>query len=189
MTESSFHGVVPSPAVRIRTERPGDAAAIRHVNELAFDGYREADTVVAVRAAGAVVLSLVALGEDDGVIAHALVTPVTVTDVEGEVGLVGLGPVSVLPSAREQGVGTQLIEVCLERLRELGHAAVVVLGEPDYYSRFGFIPACRWGLCLEIDAPEDLFMVLELTPGRLGGLTGTVRYRPEFEAFTGLNRV
>ena len=186
MSGPSFNEAAPSPAARIRTERPGDAAAIRHLNELAFDGYREADVVDAVRAAGAVLLSVVALGEDEELIAHALVTPVAVTNDEGEAGLAGLGPVSVLPSARERGVGTQLIEVCLERLRALGHPAVVVLGEPDYYSRFGFIPADRWGLRLEAGGLDDVFMALELIPGRLGGLTGTVRCRPEFDLLAGL---
>lgn len=180
MNDSSSAGEARSLPVRIRAEGPDDAAAVRRVNELAFDGYAEADIIDALRAAGAVVLSLVALDDDGGVIAHALVTPVTVKTDAGEVGLVGLGPVAVLPSAQQRGIGMQLIEVCLERLRELGHAAVVVVGEPDYYARFGFIPAGRWGLRWEVDAPEDVFMVLELTPGRLAGISGTVRYRPEF---------
>lgn len=182
MTRSSFFDEASAPAFHIRPEGPHDADAIRRVNELAFAGHTEADIVDALRAAEAVVLSLVALDESDRVIAHALVTPVTVETDEGQTGLVGLGPVAVLPSDQERGVGTQLIEACLEELRQRGHAAVVVVGEPDYYSRFGFIAAGRWGLRWEVDVPEEAFMVLELAPGRLAGTRGTVRYRPEFTA-------
>jgi putative acetyltransferase len=55
------------------------------------------------------------------------------------------------------------------------------VGEPDFYRRFGFIQASRWGLVSELEIPEKNFMALALTPGVLGGLTGTVRYRPEFD--------
>jgi putative acetyltransferase len=171
-----------SSEARIRMEDAMDATAIRRVYELAFGRRAEADIVDAAQAVGAPVLSMVALGEDGGVIAHVLVTPVAVTTEEGEVGLVGLGPVAVLPSEQSRGVGTQLIETCLERLRESGHPGVVVAGNPGYYSRFGFIAASRWGLRWEADAPDEVCMALELTPGGLAGVRGTVRYRPEFAA-------
>lgn len=182
MTKRSFFEEASTPAFHIRAEGPDDVDAIRRVNELAFAGRAEADIVDALRAAGAIVLSLVALDESDRVIGHALVSPVTVETGEGETGLVGLEPVAVLPSDQERGVGTQLIEACLEKLRERGHAAVVVVGDSNYFSRFGFIAAERWDLHWAADAPEDVFMVLELAPGRLAGTRGTVRYRPEFAA-------
>jgi predicted N-acetyltransferase YhbS len=73
-----------------------------------------------------------------------------------------------------------LISACLEQLRESGHSGVVVLGHPKYYPRFGFIPASRWGLRLEVEVPDEVFMALELCPGLLAGVCGVVRYRPEF---------
>jgi putative acetyltransferase len=116
------------------------------------------------------------------VIGHALISPVTVITNRGNVPLLGLGPVAVLPEFQGQGIGTLLVEACLEQLRESGFAGVVVVGDPAYYSRFGFITASRWGLKWEVAVPDDHFMVLELSPGKLAGIAGIVRYRPEFTA-------
>ncbi|MBN1632503.1 MAG: N-acetyltransferase [Thermoleophilia bacterium] len=176
-------------AVRVRLERPDDKDDIRYVNVLAFDRTNEADTVDALRAAGAVTLSMVAVVDADEdeegtvsggeVTGHALVTPATVATDRGEMPLLGLGPVAVMPSHQGHGIGTMLVEACLERVRGEGHAGIVVAGRPEYYSRFGFIPAERWGLRWEGDVPEGVFMALELIAGRLGGVRGEVRLRPE----------
>jgi putative acetyltransferase len=56
----------------------------------------------------------------------------------------------------------------------------VVVGEPGFYRRFGFIQASRWGLRWEVEVPEENFLALQLTPGALAGVSGAVRYRPEF---------
>lgn len=194
---------VPSSAVCLRPEKPGDISRVRDINELAFEGRVQADLIDALRAAGGVTLSVVAVlggrhaagesaapadrsqmcgGEviDGEVVGHALFTPVTVTMENKETSLLGLGPVAVLPLRQHQGVGTLMIAGCLEHLRASGHKGVVVVGEPGYYRRFGFIPAARWGLRWEMDVPEEDFMAMELTPGVLAGVSGVVRYRPEF---------
>jgi putative acetyltransferase len=166
--------------VTIWPEEPEDVTAVRHVNALAFDGPTEANIVDAVRAAGEAVLSMVAVDESGRVVGHALFSPVTVAGGHGESTLLGLGPVSVLPPEQHNGIGTLLIDTCLERLRTGNHAGVVVLGHPHFYHRFGFIPASRWGLRWEADAPDENFMALELSAGLLTGIGGVVRYRPEF---------
>jgi putative acetyltransferase len=172
--------------IRLRPEEPGDAAAIRRLHYLAFNRETEADIVDTIRAADAAVLSLVAeevTGHGAGVaVGHALFTRATVTTEPGEeVSLLGLAPVAVLPSRQGRGIGTELIEAGLERLRAEGHTAVVVLGRPSYYPRFGFVPASRFGLRWERDAPDEAFMVVELSAGALSGIRGVVRFRPEFD--------
>ena len=72
------------------------------------------------------------------------------------------------------------IGASLEWLREEGYAAVVLVGPPDYYPRFGFLPASRYGLEWEMDVPDDVFQAVELSAGGLAGVRGIVRYRPEF---------
>lgn len=67
----------------------------------------------------------------------------------------------------------------LDELRRLGHGAVVVLGHTEYYPRFGFVPASRFGLRCTFEWPDEAFMALELEPGALGGVEGAVQYRPE----------
>ena len=106
--------------VRVRPEASDDRDDVRHVNVLAFGGTAEADMVDALRSAGAMTLSLVAVAEanedEDGtvsggeVVGHALVTPVTVKTDHGQVPLLGLGPVAVVPSHQGQGIGTMLID-------------------------------------------------------------------------------
>jgi putative acetyltransferase len=114
-------------------------------------------------------------------VGHVLFTPATVTPEHGEaVGLLGLAPVAVLPSCQGQGIGTMLVEIGLERLRAEGYPAVVVLGHPAYYPRFGFVPASHFGLRWEMDAPDEAFMALELSAGALAGVQGVVRFRSEF---------
>ncbi len=166
--------------VTIRPEEPEDVTAVRHVNVLAFDGPTEADIVDAVRTAGEAFVSMIAVDESGRVVGHALFSPVTVIGEHGESTLLGLGPVSVLPSEQHRGIGTLLIDTCLERVRTGDYAGVVVLGHPHFYHRFGFIPASRWGLRWEADAPDESFMALELSAGLLTGIGGVVRYRPEF---------
>jgi putative acetyltransferase len=123
---------------------------------------------------------------DDGdLVAHVLYTRVTVTPEDGPdgeaVSLLGLAPVGVLPSRQGQGIGTMLIEASLERLRAACWPAVVVVGDPHYYPRFGFVPAGRFGLRWEGGAPDEAFMALELSPGALAGIRGVVRFRSEFD--------
>ena len=73
-----------------------------------------------------------------------------------------------------------LVRAALERAREAGYGFVVLLGDPAYYRRFGFRTGATLGLACGFAAPEEAFMAIELAPGALAGVTGTVRYLPEF---------
>ncbi|MDX1389526.1 MAG: N-acetyltransferase, partial [Acidobacteriota bacterium] len=77
-------------------------------------------------------------------------------------------------------IGGALVERGLEVCRAAGHDRVVVLGHAEYYPRFGFVPASRFGVGCEYDVPDDVFMALELRPGAFEGVSGTARYAPEF---------
>ena len=74
-----------------------------------------------------------------------------------------------------------LAVIALRACGDLRYAAVVVLGHAEYYPRFGFIPASRFGLRCEYEVPDDVFMAMELTPGALQGSgPGTIRYHAAF---------
>ncbi|ATB37478.1 GCN5-related N-acetyltransferase [Cystobacter fuscus] len=167
--------------ILVRPEQPHEAEAIRQVNARAFGRDAEAALVDALRGAGGVTLSLVArVGEQ--LVGHILFSPVEIDRGGNQDVAVGLAPMAVLPDHQRHGVGSRLIRAGLDRLREAGHGAVVVLGHPDYYPRFGFSRASHFGLRWEVECPDEAFMALELREGFLGRRPGIVRYRPEFSA-------
>lgn len=161
--------------IEIRRERPADIPAIRDVHTRAFGQDQEANIVDALRSNGAALLSLVAT-LDDRVVGHIMYSPATIGQLTGA----GLGPVAVLPEHQRQGIGSGLIEAGNRQLTDTGCPFVVVLGHPDYYPRFGFRPARPLGITCEWDVPDDVFLVLVLDRGRMQGVTGMARYRPEF---------
>jgi HAD superfamily hydrolase (TIGR01509 family) len=162
----------------LRQETPADVPGIRLVEEQAFGRAVEADLVDLCRKRGKVSLSLVAVcaGMLTG---HILFTPVYVeTQPESLRGL-GLGPVAVLPECQRTGIGSLLMRSGLEQCRLQGCDFVVLLGDPHYYSRFGFKPARDFGLTSDY-GDGDEFQVLELRSGALSGASGKVKYIPEF---------
>jgi putative acetyltransferase len=163
----------------VRPEKSEDIPAIRIVNEMAFGRPEEADLVDALRRNGKAAISLVA--EADGrVVGHILFSAVTIQSNETVLMGIGLAPMAVVPERQNQGVGSILVEHGLRRCREEGHPFVVVLGHPQYYPRFGFVPAGRFGIKSEYDVADEVFMVMELREGALSGCAGVVKYQPEF---------
>lgn len=164
--------------MHIREEGEQDRASVRAVNLLAFETSAEADLVDAVREAARPLVSLVAEVQGD-VVGHILFSPVTI-DGHPAVQMMGLAPMAVAPAHQRVGIGSALVRAGLLACADVGTNAVVVLGHPAYYPRFGFIPASRYGLGTSYDVPDDVFLVKELTPGALAGVAGTVRYHPAF---------
>ena len=117
--------------VIIRHEQPGDIPAIHQVNTLAFGQPQEVDLVDALRRAGALTISLVAV-QDDRIVGHIAFSPVTITSDAAVVDAIGLAPMAVLPERQRQSIGSQLVEAGLQACRETGYKIVVVLGHPNY---------------------------------------------------------
>lgn len=162
--------------MEIREERAEDRDGIRVVNRAAFAGELEAALVEALRDGGHVVTSVVAV--DDGhVVGHALFSTLPIDAPNGVIEGAALAPVAVLPARQLEGVGSQIVRWGITRCRELGVAAIVVLGHPAYYPRFGFSAALAERLTAPYAGPA--LMALELKPGALDG-GGTVRYAPPF---------
>lgn len=147
----------------IRQESPTDSAAIHAVTTAAFlsaphTAHTEQFVVDALRKAGALTISLVA--EQAGEIAaHVAVSPVSLSD--GSTGWFGLGPISVKPELQGKGIGSLLMQAALRLLRERGAAGCVLVGDPSYYSRFGFKPEPSLTLP---DVPPQYFQALPFGP-------------------------
>lgn len=164
----------------VRDEAPADVASIHALNAGVFETEAEALLVDALRANGRLLLSLIAL-EEAVVVGHIAFSALTITGDSGSiVEGVGLGPMAVRRARQGSGIGTRLVTTGLNRLRALGHPFCVVLGHKAYYPRFGFERASRFGIRWERDAPDDVFFVKELALGGLLGVSGVVRYAPEF---------
>jgi putative acetyltransferase len=164
--------------MRIRPEQEADIEGVRAVNRTAFETGAEADLVDALREQAKPIVSLVT---DDGasIVGHILFSPVTLSQ-HAEVRIMGLAPMAVLPAVQRQGIGSALVRAGLDRCKQLGFGAVVVLGHPRYYPRFGFVPAARFGINSEYQVPDDVFMALELEPDALRDKSGTIRYHAAF---------
>jgi putative acetyltransferase len=167
-----------APTVIVRDERPLDVDGIREVLTHAFGRPDEAVLVDALRAAGKVQLSLVAESEGQ-VVGHVLFTAVTIAGDDTLLAS-GLAPLAVVPRMHGVGVGSALVRQGLARCRRAGHAFVVVLGDPRYYGRFGFVAAEQYQMHCEFDAPAGAFQVIELRRGALTAGPALVRYEPEF---------
>ena len=166
--------------VGIREKMGTDAPAIRRLNEEAFGQPAEADIVDRLRSSRDHLLSLVAvLGER--VVGHILFSPVILESVErGREGM-GLGPMAVLPSLQNQGIGSLLVKDGLARMRSAGCPFVVVLGHHGYYPRFGFERASKYRVrCQWEGVPDEAFMILVNEEGSIPAEGGVIRYRGEF---------
>jgi len=158
----------------IRDETGKDAADIRRMVVAAFDRVEEADLVEALRSSGDAVISLVA--EDDGqILGHVLFSKLQAPDK-----CVALAPVSVMPSRQNQGIGSRLIREGLAHAKRDGWQAVFLLGDPEYYGRFGFDVTAADKF--ETEYPKPYFMAFELTANSLGERSGAVIYASPFLA-------
>lgn len=160
----------------IRERTPVDDDAIRRLNDAAFGGTDESRLIEDLRAAGLVVVELVAV--DPLVDGHILFSALDVT-VGGEpVRALALAPLAVQPHRQRHGIGSALVRAGLHQARAGGWQAAVVLGHRDYYPRFGFSAA----LARSLEAPfcGASFMALELEPGVLQAGAGRVTYPPAF---------
>jgi len=91
------------------------------------------------------------------------------------------GPLSVKPELHKKGIGSTLVRTSLEKAKELGFKAVLITGHPEYYPRFGFVPARNFNITMPDGATFDAFMALEIVPGSLGTKGGTWHCCKAFE--------
>lgn len=150
-------------SVSIRPEQAGDERAIRALTDAAFHAALHADgdegeLVDRLRASGELVLSLVAENADRAIIGHIAFSPATVEGASGK--WYQLAPVSVIPSGQNAGIGSALIEEGVARLKGSGAHGIALVGNPDYYARFGFTQDHGLTLSDELD-PFLQVLVLE----------------------------
>ncbi len=165
--------------ISVRSETRDDIAAIHSLTEEAFrhaehTSHTEQFITDALRNSGQLTISLVAIDQDQ-IVGHVAISPVALSD--RTVGWYGLGPVAVSHSRRGEGIGSMLIRSALEKLRQRGAEGCVVLGNPEYYNRFG--SQARSPLVLP-GVPEGYFQALSF--GEHTPPPTQVRYHESFDS-------
>lgn len=170
--------------IEIREEKQEDYDEVRMVNEQAFGQPEEGRIVDKLRETCKEVVSLVAVSNNE-VVGHIFFSPVTI-DIEGRsIKGMGLAPMAVLPGFQNQGIGTMLVREGVRRIKETACPFIVVLGHENYYPRFGFERASKFGLKSQWEGvPDDAFMAMILDESEMKGVAGVVKYRDEFNEET-----
>lgn len=163
---------------QVRPAVAADHAAIAALNDEAFGGTWESRLVARLRSEGLVVVELVASDETGRIVGHIMFSRLSVTVDGRSFAAASLAPVSVAVDLQRRGIGALLARAGIEQARQAGIAAIIVLGHPGYYPRFGF--SADRARHLEAPFSGPAFMALELAPGALDGAAGQVTYPAAF---------
>ena len=159
--------------MEIRSESPNDYSQVREIHLKSFPDVTEADLVDQLRVDGDAVISLVA-HENDQLVGHVMFSRMS-----APFRALGMAPVAVLPDWRRQGIAAALIRSGIEQARADGWEGIFVLGDPDYYQRFGFSARMAEGFSSPYAGPY--LMVLSLQSSKLPIQVGQIEYALAFE--------
>jgi putative acetyltransferase len=149
--------------VNIRQETPDDQKSIRAIHIMSFPGPDEVDLVDRLRADGDAVLSLVAV-EGKNIVGHVMFSRMS-----APFRALGLAPVAVAPNYRRRGYAAALIQAGIKLAKEGGWAGIFVLGDPQYYGRFGFNAAAAADFESPYAGPHFMFLQLGDAPDARSG--------------------
>ena len=169
--------------IQIRDEKPGDESVIRSVHRKAFGRDIEGDLLDKLRTVGALTISLVASCGNQ-IVGHIAFSPVEIKSEHYSIPAIALGPLAVSADYQNKGIGSGLVGEGIKRCERLKYGAIFVVGDCEYYWRFGFISAGQKHIQCEFKVPDESWMLLELEAGALDGIGGEVIYRPEFRDAT-----
>ena len=166
--------------IRIRKEEERDHERVYEVNRRAFRQENEGKLIEKIRRGDNFIPELSLVAEVGGeIVGHALFSKIKIIG-DSIFDSLALAPMAVAPEFQKNGIGGKLIKTGFEGAKRLGFDSVIVLGHGEYYPKFGFQRASKWGIKCPFDAPEEAFMAIELTDKALENKVGTVKYPEEF---------
>jgi predicted N-acetyltransferase YhbS len=164
----------------IRQERPNDYEKVYEINKRAFNQENESELIKKIRKGQNHIPALSLVAEIEGkLVGHILFSKIKIV---GDLNYdsLALAPMAVIPEYQKKGIGSKLVAGGLKKAKKLGFNSIIVLGHKDYYTKFGFRRASRWGIKCPFEVPDDVFMAIELTINALDGKAGIVAYPDEF---------
>lgn len=125
-------------------------------------------------------LSIVAVDESETIRGYSLSTEINLEPETEDVRILSLAPLAVERAWQHQGIGSLLLKASERKAEELGYGAIAILGFPNYYGKFGYVPASSFDIRFPFDAPSDCCLIKELINGSLNFVSGTLHYPTEF---------
>ncbi len=165
--------------IRIDLEHPADAFARERLLDRAMGEQRALKPSERLRAGRLPARGLALVARDGGAVVGSV--RLWHVDAGGRDALL-LGPLAVDPARQGAGIGSRLMRAAIARARALGHGAIILVGDPEYYARFGFAAAATAGLTMPGPVDRRRFLALELKPGALIGAAGAVTATGDFAA-------
>ena len=133
----------------------------------------EQNFVSKLRASENYIPGLALVAEENGkLVGHMMLTRAYIINDDHRHEVLYLAPISVALEYRRKGIGSELIKESFRLARNMGHTAVVLVGDPAYYHRFGFKPAITFGIKPKMEIPDEYVMACELVSGALKGISG-----------------
>ncbi len=172
--------------IKLRQENENDYKSVFQLIEKAFENeeysdHKEQFLVERLRKSDAFIPELSIVAEvNNQIVGHILLSKLEIENDINTIESLALAPVSVLPEFQGKGVGSKLILHSHEVAKELGYKSIVLLGHEDYYPRFGYEPANRYGIEMPCDVPAENCMVVILAENGLSGVRGKVIYPSAF---------
>jgi len=167
--------------IQVRRESPDDIRAIDVVHLSAFGGDDEVGLVDSLRDSSGFISELSLVAEFNGrIVGHVLLTRIHLLQGKERKNILALAPMAVVPSQSHRGIGSDLVQAAIDQAKKLSHSAIVVVGHPEFYQRFGFEPASKWGLDTNLSISNDLVTAIELQADALKG-GGNIIYPSLFD--------
>jgi len=170
----------------IRKEQKKDFKAVESAIKEAFytaehTSNDEHNLVAKLRKSNAFIRELSLIAEiDDKVVGHILLTKLCIINESETFPSLALAPLAVLPKFQKKSIGSLLVKEAIKIAKEMGFGSIVVVGYPEYYTKFGFIQAANYNIKAPFPVPDEAFMILELSKDALQSVSGTVEYPKEF---------
>jgi putative acetyltransferase len=170
----------------IRPESRADYSQISDINFLAFNNQEnESKLIELIRQSENFIPELSLVADKNGeIIGHILISTISLVTEQGSIPTLGLAPMAVKPGYQQQGIGSELVIKALERCKAMGFKHIFVLGHPNFYPKFGFVPSKNFSVTPPFPVPAEVFMALELVEGSLNCLHGKIEYPPAFNSVT-----